>query len=131
MQGDFAGTRWAIWNDDFRESGKTFVIGRGDYHNRDRLMCAIAGSHVKDGGWALRPQQSVNYLSSHDGKTLADLVNGDKYRVFLGIMLVLTSQGIPMLGEGSELMFYEKWPRQQLQSAGPQSDRLGQCPQAP
>lgn len=105
MQGDFAGTRWAIWNDDFREPGRTFLSGRGDYQNRDRLACAIAGSHVKDGGWALRPQQSINYLSSHDGKTLTDLVNSDKQRVFLGIMLVLTSQGIPMLGEGSELMF--------------------------
>lgn len=105
MRGDFAATRWAIWNDDFREAGKTFITGRGSYRNRDRLMRAIKGSHVKDGGWALRPQQSINYLSSHDGQTLTDLVQGNKQRVFLGVMLVLTSQGVPMLGEGTELMF--------------------------
>ena len=105
LHSDFANTRWAVWNDDFREAGKTFIVGLGDHLNRDRLMCAIKGSHVDDGGWARRPQQSINYLSSHDGKTLADHVNGDKKRVFLGIMLVLTSQGIPMIGEGTELMY--------------------------
>ncbi len=105
MSGEFAATRWAVWNDDFRESGKTFLMGHGDHHNRDRLMCAIKGNHVDDGGWAQRPQQSVNYLSSHDGKTLADVVEGNKQRLFLGVLLVLTSQGVPMLGEGTELMF--------------------------
>lgn len=105
LHGDFAATRWAVWNDDFRESGKTFIVGLGDHHNRDRLMCAIKGSHVEDGGWARRPQQCINYLSSHDGVTLADFVHGDKKRAFLGIMLVLTSQGIPMIGEGSELLY--------------------------
>ncbi len=105
MHGDFAPTRWAIWNDDFREPGKTFIRGRGDQQNRDRLMRAIAGSHVKDGGWAVRPQQSINYLSSHDGKTLADSVDADKHRLFLGVILLLTSQGVPMLGEGTELMY--------------------------
>jgi pullulanase len=100
-----AKTRWSIWNDDFRESGRTFIKGEGDYHNRDLLMRGIVGSHIEDGGWAIRPQQSINYLSCHDGLTLADLVGHDKQRVFLGIFLVLTSQGIPMLGEGSELLY--------------------------
>jgi pullulanase len=68
-------------------------------------MCAIKGTHVKDGGWAQRPQQCINYLSSHDGKTLCDIVDGNKQRVFLGALLVLTSQGVPMLAEGTELMF--------------------------
>lgn len=108
MHGDLASTRWAIWNDDFREPGKAFILGRGDHLNRDRLMRAIVGSNVKDGGWAVRPQQSINYLSSHDGKTLADLVNGDKHRQFLGAILLLTSQGVPMLGEGTELMYSKK-----------------------
>jgi pullulanase len=104
----FSKTRWSIWNDDFRESGRTFINGQGDYHNRDILMRGITGSHIKDGGWAIRPQQSINYISCHDGKTLADIVNGDKQRVFLGIFLVLTSQGIPMLGEGSEMLYTKK-----------------------
>jgi pullulanase len=105
MSSDFAHTRWAIWNDDFRESGRVFINGHGDYHNRDILMRGIAGSHINDGGWALRPQQSLNYLSCHDGQTLADLVGGNKQRAFLGVFLVLTSQGIPMLGEGSEMLY--------------------------
>jgi pullulanase len=105
MSGQFAHTRWAIWNDDFRESGRTFILGLGDHHNRDTVMRSIVGSHVNDGGWATRPQQSINYLSCHDGKTLADIVAGDKHRAFLGIFLVLTSQGIPMLGEGSEMLY--------------------------
>lgn len=102
---EFARTRWAVWNDDFRESGKTFLLGKGDHHNRDRLMNALAGNPVNHGGWALRPQQCINYLSSHDGKTLTDYVEGDKRRTFLGLLLVLTAQGVPMLGEGSELLF--------------------------
>lgn len=105
MSRDFSATRWAIWNDDFREPGKTFIRGRGDHRNRDRLMRAIAGSHIKDGGWAVRPQQSINYLSSHDGKTLADQLTSNKHRQFLGVILLLTSQGVPMLGEGTELMY--------------------------
>ncbi len=68
-------------------------------------MTAITGSHEYDGGWASRPQQSVNYLSCHDGKTLADIVDGDVKRQFLGLLLILTSQGIPMIYEGSELMY--------------------------
>ena len=102
---DFANTRWAVWNDDFRESGKTFLMGGGDHLNRDRLMNTISGNHIGQGGWAVRPQQCINYLSCHDGKTLADYVEGDKKRAFLGMLMVLTAQGVPMLGEGSELMF--------------------------
>jgi len=102
---DFADTRWAVWNDDFREPGKTFLMGKGDHHNRDRLMNAITGNHVRYGGWTLRPQQCINYLSSHDGLTLADYVKNDKKRAFLGMIMVLTAQGVPMLSEGSELLF--------------------------
>lgn len=105
---DLANTRWAVWNDDFREAGKTFLMGKGDHHNRDRLMSSILGNHVSHGGWALRPQQCINYLSSHDGLTLADYAENDKKRVFLGLLIVLTAQGVPMLGEGSELMFSKK-----------------------
>ncbi len=101
----FAKTRWAIWNDDFREPAKDFITGSGDFQNRDRLMRAIKGSLIEDGGWAQRPQQSINYITSHDGKTLADLVGCDKRRQFLGALLVLTSQGVPMLSEGSEFLF--------------------------
>ena len=105
MCGAFAHSRWAVWNDDFRAPAQRFINASGDFQNRDRMMRAIAGSHVADGGWACNPQQCINYLTSHDGKTLADLVYGDKQRAFLGTLLVLTSQGVPMLYEGSELMY--------------------------
>ncbi len=105
MAHDFARSRWAVWNDDFREPARTFLMGRGDHHNRDRLMQAITGNHILNGGWAVRPQQRINYLTSHDGKTLADFVNGDRKRAFLGMLMVLTSQGVPMLSEGSEFLF--------------------------
>jgi len=108
MAHDFANTRWAVWNDDFREPAKTFLMGKGDHHNRDRLMNAIKGNHISHGGWAVRPQQCINYLSSHDGKTLADFVENDKKRAFLGMLMVLTAQGVPMLSEGSEMMFSKK-----------------------
>jgi len=101
----FKHTRWAVWNDDFREPGKTFIRGLGNFHNRDRLMLAIKGCNVGDGGWTVRPQQCINYLSSHDGLTLADIFNGDARRVFLALVLTMTSQGVPMIGEGSEMLF--------------------------
>jgi pullulanase/glycogen debranching enzyme len=68
-------------------------------------MHAITGNHIRQGGWTLRPEQCINYLTCHDGKTLADFVKHDKRRVFLGILMVLSAQGVPMLGEGSELMY--------------------------
>jgi len=105
MAHDFAQTRWAVWNDNFRESGRTFLMGKGDFQNRDRLMNSLTGNHIHDGCWTVRPQQCINYLTCHDGKTLADFVKGDKKRAFLGILIVLTAQGVPMLGEGSELMY--------------------------
>jgi len=83
-------------------------MSRGNLHNRDRLMHAITGNNIADGGWAIRPQQCINYLSSHDGKTLADFVRGDKKRAFLGMLMVLTAQGVPMLSEGSELLFSKR-----------------------
>jgi pullulanase len=97
-------TRWTIWNDDFREPARALVAGRSDSQSRDRLKIAIKGSLAADGGWAARPQQSINYLTSHDGHTLADLHQGGPQRQLLGLMLLLTSQGIPMIAEGSEFM---------------------------
>jgi len=105
MAHDFAETRWAVWNDDFREPGRKFLTGEGDHRNRDHLMLAITGNHIRHGSWTVRPQQCINYLTCHDGQTLSDFVEGDKKRVFLGVLMVLTAQGVPMLGEGSELMY--------------------------
>jgi pullulanase len=97
-------TRWTAWNDHFRDPAKTFLTNGGDFENRDKLQRAIKGSLAADGGWAARPQQSINYLTSHDGLTLADFHKDRPQRQLLGMMMVLTSQGIPMIAEGSEFM---------------------------
>jgi pullulanase len=94
-------TRWAVWNDDFREPIRSFVGGKvASSNERDRVKTAIRGAY----GWAARPQQAVNYFSVHDGLTQADVLGGDKGRQFGGIVLTLFSQGVPLIAEGSEFM---------------------------
>jgi pullulanase len=101
MKSTFADTRWAVWNDDFREPVKAFIKGRtGSTGDREKMKIAIRGAY----GWASRPQQSVNYFSVHDGKTGADSVRGDRGRLFQGVVLTLFSQGVPMIAEGTEFM---------------------------
>jgi pullulanase/glycogen debranching enzyme len=101
MRTAFADTRWAIWNDDFREPLKAHITGSAtSFENRDKLKVAITGGHR----WASRPQQSVNYFASHDGLSSADIVDGHRQRLFSGVTLTLFSQGIPMISEGTEFM---------------------------
>ena len=101
MKTTFADTRWAVWNDDFREPVKALISGQtGSAGDREKVKTAIRGGH----DWAVRPQQSVNYFSIHDGKTGADAVGGDRGRVFQGVVLTLFSQGVPMIAEGTEFM---------------------------
>jgi len=102
MKSTFADTRWAVWNDDFREPVKAFIKGKNG--DREKLKTAITGGY----GWASRPQQSVNYFSIHDGKTAADTVGGDRGRVFQGVVLTLFSQGVPMIAEGTEFMYSKR-----------------------
>src|SRR5262249_10197653 len=99
-KGSLAGTRFALWNDEYRNSVNQFVIGDGD---RGKVMTAVAGS-ARPYGFASVPQESVNYLESHDELTLADRTGGDKRRNLLGATILLTSQGVPMLGHGQEMM---------------------------
>ncbi len=101
MKTTFADTRWAVWNDDFREPVKAFIKGRtASTGDREKVKTAIRGGY----DWASRPQQSVNYFSVHDGKTGADSVRGDRGRLFQGVVLTLFSQGVPMIAEGTEFM---------------------------
>jgi pullulanase len=101
MRSTFADTRWAVWNDDFREPVKGHITGKtGSAKDREKVMTAIKGAY----GWAQRPQQSVNYFSIHDGLTGADVVGGDRARLFQGVVLTLFSQGVPMIAEGTEFM---------------------------
>jgi pullulanase len=104
MLGSLADTRWSVWNDDYRNAVNSFVSGNAAGEEaRKQVMTAVAGSAAPF-GFALRPSQSVNYIESHDELTVADRVQGDKSRALLGAVLLLTSQGTPMLGHGQEFM---------------------------
>jgi isoamylase len=78
LQRSFPGIGWRQWNDKFRTTVKRFV--KSDPGLVPDLMTRIYGSadvfpdSVRE---AYRPWQSLNFVSSHDGLTLFDLVAYD------------------------------------------------------
>jgi glycogen operon protein len=64
---------FAEWNDKFRDCARRFW--RGDAGKRAELAARIAGSAEVFNHRFRRPWASVNYIASHDGFTLADLVS--------------------------------------------------------
>jgi glycogen operon protein len=74
--GGFIGERWKEWNGRFRDDVRAFV--RGD-HGRVRALCdRLLGSPDLYGARPREPAQSVNFVTSHDGFTLEDLVSYDR-----------------------------------------------------
>ena len=74
--GWFPGGRWAEWNDRFRDDIRRFW--RGDAVNVGGLATRITGSsdlYLRDGR---KPFHSINFLTSHDGFTLNDLVSYER-----------------------------------------------------
>lgn len=72
----FPGVQWMQWNASYRDTLQRFV--RGDSGLVGDLMTRLYGSNdlfPDDLFHAMRPFQSVNYVSSHDGFTLYDLVS--------------------------------------------------------
>lgn len=72
----FPGTLWMQWNAHYRDTLQRFI--RGDAGLVGDLMTRLYGSSdlfADDHANALRPYQSVNYVTSHDGFTLYDLVS--------------------------------------------------------
>lgn len=72
----FPGTLWMQWNSHYRDTLQRFV--RGDAGLVGDVMTRLYGSSdlfPDDQSNALRPNQSVNYITSHDGFTLYDLVS--------------------------------------------------------
>ena len=63
---------WAEWNLRFRDETRRFW--RGDARMAPQLASRVAGSSDVFGPWRSSPQSSINYVTSHDGFTLADLV---------------------------------------------------------
>jgi glycogen operon protein len=68
---------WQEWNDRFRDAARGFWLGRGGI-SRAEFAARFAGSadlYAADAAGARPPTASVNFLSVHDGYTLADLVS--------------------------------------------------------
>jgi isoamylase len=75
FQRSFPGIDWRQWNDRFRETVRRFV--KSDPGYVPDLMTRVHGSSdVFPAGLpdSYRPYQSINYVASHDGPTLYDLV---------------------------------------------------------
>jgi len=68
--------RFAEWNDKFRDSIRRFW--RGDAAVRGDMADRLLGSPAFFDGRHRRPWASVNYVSSHDGFTLRDVVSYDE-----------------------------------------------------
>ena len=66
---------WLEWNDRFRDTARSFWLG-GDC-TRGELALRMAGSSDLLQARRRSPLESVNYIISHDGFTLADLVSYD------------------------------------------------------
>jgi glycogen operon protein len=74
--GWFPGGRWAEWNDHFRDDLRRFW--RGDERQSRHLATRLAGSsdlYLRDGR---KPFHSINFVTSHDGFTLRDLVSYER-----------------------------------------------------
>jgi glycogen operon protein len=71
--GWFPGGRWAEWNDRYRDDVRRFW--RGDKLAARNLATRLAGSsdlYLRDGR---KPFHSINFITSHDGFTMRDLVS--------------------------------------------------------
>ncbi|MDR1930217.1 MAG: glycogen debranching protein GlgX [Treponema sp.] len=71
--GWFPGGRWAEWNDRYRDDIRLYW--RGDPNQTRHLATRLSGSsdlYLRDGR---KPFHSINFVTSHDGFTLRDLVS--------------------------------------------------------
>jgi isoamylase len=68
--------RWSEWNDQFRDTVRAFW--RGDQNQLPNLARVLAGSREVFEPSGRHPWASVNYVASHDGFTLQDVVSYEK-----------------------------------------------------
>jgi glycogen operon protein len=76
LGGQFPGITWMQWNDKFRDDLRRFV--RGDAGMVGAMLSRLYGSQdlfSDELTLAFHPYQSVNFVTSHDGFTLYDLVS--------------------------------------------------------
>ena len=74
--GSFPGFRWAEWNGPYRDAIRRFV--RGEPGLLGEIATRIAGSSDLYGPANKTPQNSINFVTCHDGFTLYDLVSYDR-----------------------------------------------------
>ncbi|MBN2724767.1 MAG: glycogen debranching protein GlgX [Deltaproteobacteria bacterium] len=73
--GSFPGTRWSEWNGKFRDDIRKFWL-TGEGNIRDLAM-RLSGSEDLYGHSGRTPLHSINFITSHDGFSLRDLVSYD------------------------------------------------------
>jgi isoamylase len=71
--GSFFGDRWQEWNGKFRDDVRRFV--KGDTNSVPAVACRILGSPDLYGHEEREAEQSINFVTCHDGFTLNDLVS--------------------------------------------------------
>jgi len=76
--GGFVGDSWKEWNGKFRDDVRSFF--RGEAGSTRRFADRLIGSPEIFGREEREPEQSVNFVTCHDGFTLNDLVSyNDKH----------------------------------------------------
>jgi isoamylase len=73
--GGFVGDAWKEWNGRFRDDVRRFF--KGDDQTVRSLASRLLGSPDIYGAQDREPEQSINFISCHDGFTLNDLVSYD------------------------------------------------------
>jgi isoamylase len=73
--GTFIGDSWKEWNGRFRDDVRSFF--RGEEGTIERFADRLVGSPSLYGHKQREPEQSVNFVTCHDGFTLNDLVSYD------------------------------------------------------
>jgi glycogen operon protein len=71
--GSFIGSRWKEWNGRFRDDVRSFL--KGDRGTVTKMPARLLASPDLYGHEEREPEQSINFVTAHDGFTLNDLVS--------------------------------------------------------
>jgi glycogen operon protein len=71
--GSFVGDSWKEWNGRFRDDVRSFM--KGDEGTVSKLVTRLVGSPDMYSHQDREPEQSINFITCHDGFTLDDLVS--------------------------------------------------------
>ena len=74
--GTFVGDSWEEWNGRFRDDVRSFI--RGDAGTVSKMASRLMASPDLYAAQEREPEQSINFVTCHDGFTLNDLVSYDR-----------------------------------------------------